>query len=150
MRATFCALAIATLVLALSACGDDSSPEKASTPTPEEQAQATVCDARADISAQVEELKGLTAATVTKDGVTQSLDAIKNDLSDMSSAQADLSSERRSEAEAANKAFTSSVQSIKDDFLTSVSAADAKTALVTALQQLATSYQTAFAPLNCN
>lgn len=150
MRATYCALAMATLVLALSACGDDSSGDKASTPTPEEQAQATVCDARSDISAQVEELKGLTAETVTKDGVTQSLDAIKNDLSDMSSAQADLSSERRSEAEAANKAFTSSVQSIKDDVLTSLSAADAKTALVTALQQLATAYQTAFAPLDCN
>ena len=150
MRATFCALAIATLVLALSACGDDSSADKASTPTPEEQAQATVCDARADISAQVEELKGLTAETVTKDGVTQSLDAIKNDLSDMSSAQADLSSDRRNEAETANKAFTSSVQSIKDDFLTSVSASEAKTALVTALQQLATSFQTAFEPLNCS
>ena len=150
MRATFCALAIATLVLALSGCGDDSSNDKASTPTAEEQAQASVCDARSDISAQVEELKGLTAETVTKDGVTQSLDAIKNDLSDMSSAQADLSSDRRSEAEAANKAFTSSVQSSKDDLLTSVSASDAKTALVTALQQLATSYQTAFAPLNCD
>jgi hypothetical protein len=150
MRATFCALAIATLVLALSACGDDSSNEKASTPTPEEQAQASVCDARSDISAQVEELKGLTAETVTKDGVTQSLDAIKNDLSDMSSAQADLSGDRRSEAEAANKAFTSSVQEIKSEFLDSLSAADAKTALVTALQQLATSYQTAFAPLNCD
>jgi hypothetical protein len=31
-----------------------------------------------------------------------------------------------------------------------LSASDAKTALVTALQQLATSYQTAFAPLNCD
>jgi hypothetical protein len=68
----------------------------------------------------------------------------------MASAQADLSEDRRSEAEAANKAFNSSVETIKSDFLTSVSASDAKTALVTALQQLATSYQTAFEPLNCN
>jgi hypothetical protein len=140
MRATFCALAIATLVLALGACGDSS----------EEKAQTTVCDARADISAQVDELKGLTAATVTKDGVTQSVDAIKKSLSDVSSAQSDLSSDRRSEAEAANKAFTSSIQEIKSQFLDSLSASDAKTALVTALQQLATSYQTAFKPLNCN
>ena len=150
MRATFCALAIATLVLALGACGDDSSPDKASTPTPEEQAQATVCDARADIGAQVDELKGLTAATVTKDGVTQSLETIKKSLNDMSSAQSELSGDRRIEAEAANKSFKSSVQSIKDDLRTSLSASDAKTALVTALQQLATSYQTAFAPLDCN
>jgi hypothetical protein len=150
MRATFCALAIATLVLALSACGDDSSGEKATTPTPEEQAQITVCNARADISAQVDELKGLTAATVTKDGVTQSLETIKKSLNDISGAQSQLSSDRRSEAEAATKTFTSSVQSIKDDFLTSVSASEAKTALVTALQQLATSFQTAFEPLNCS
>ena len=150
MRPTFCALAIATLVLALGACGDDSSGEKASTPTPQEKAQTTVCDARADISAQVDELKGLTAATVTKDGVTQSLQTIKKSLSDMSSAQAELSGDRRTEAEAANKAFTSSVQEIKSQFLDSLSASDAKTALVTALQQLATSYQTAFEPLNCN
>ena len=123
MRATFCALAIATLVLALSACGDDSSGEKASTPTPQEQAQTTVCDARADISAQVDELKGLTAATVTKDGVKQSLETIKKSLSDISGAQSEPRGDRP--------------------------ASDAKTALVTALQQLATSYQTAFEPLNC-
>ena len=150
MRPTFCALAIATLVLALSACGDDSSGEKASTPTPEEQAQTTVCNARSDIGAQVDELKGLTAATVTKDGVTQSVDAIKKSLSDMKGAQSELSSDRRSEAEAANKAFTRSLQGIKSDLLTSLSASDAKTALVTALQQLATSYQTAFEPLDCS
>ena len=150
MRATFCALAIATLVLALGACGgDDSSPEKASTPTPEEQAQSTVCNARADISAQVDELKGLTASTVTKDGVTQSLETIKKSLNDISGAQPQLSSVRRSEAEAATKTFTSSVQGIKSQFLDSLSAADAKTALVGALQQLASSFQTAFEPLNC-
>jgi hypothetical protein len=77
MRPTFCVLAVATLTLALGACGGDSSGDKASTPTPEEMVQTTVCHARADISMQVDELKGLTAATVTKDGVTQSVDAIK-------------------------------------------------------------------------
>ena len=148
MRTTFCVLAIATLGLALGACGD-SSEDKASTPTPEEKAQTTVCNARADIGTQVEELKGLTAATVTKDGVTESLKAIKKDLGDMSSAQPELSGDRRSEAEAANKSFKSSVQSIKNDLRSSLSTSDAKTALVTALQQLATSYQTAFAPLDC-
>ena len=150
MRPTFCALAIATLVLALSACGDDSSADKASTPTPEEQAQTTVCNARSDISTQVDELKGLTAGTVTKDGVTQSLETIKKSLNDIAGAQSQLSSDRRSEAEAATKTFTSSVQGIKSQCLDSLSAADAKTALVGALQQLATSFQTAFEPLNCS
>ena len=151
MRSTACVLALATLTLALGACGgDDSSADKASTPTAAEAAQSTVCDARADIATQVDELKGLTAATVTKDGVKQSLETIKKSLSDMSSAQSELSGDRRSEAEAANKAFTSSVQQIKSEFLSSVSASDAKTALVAALQQLATSYKTTFEPLDCN
>jgi hypothetical protein len=151
MRATFSVLAVAMLMLALGACGDDDSSDGgASTQTPEQKAQATVCDARADIGTQVDELTSLTAATVTKDAVTQSVDAIKKDLSDMSSAQADLSSERRSEAEAAGKAFASSVNEIAGQVLTSLSASDAKTALVTALQQLKTAYQTAFEPLDCS
>ncbi len=140
MRPTFCALAVAILTLALGACGDSS----------EEKAQATVCNGRADIGTEVEKLKSLTAATVTKDAVTQSLNAIKSDLSDMSSAQSDLSDDRRSQAEAANKAFKSSVQGITSQLLTSLSASDAKTALVTSLQQLETSYKNAFAPLNCD
>jgi hypothetical protein len=149
MRSTFCVLVLATLALALGACGGDDS-SAAKTPTAAEAAQSTVCDARADIATQVNDLKGLTAATVTKDGVTQSLETIKKSLSDISSAQSELSSDRRSEAEAANQAFTSSLQEIKSQFLDSLPAADAKTALVTALQQLATSYQTTFEPLDCN
>jgi hypothetical protein len=82
--------------------------------------------------------------------VTQNLDAIKNDLKDIADAQADLSSDRRSEAEAADKAFTSSVQGIASQLGSSLSAADAKAQAVTALDQLAASYQKAFAPLNCN
>jgi hypothetical protein len=127
-------------VLALGACGESS----------EEKAQTTVCNARADIGKQVDELKSLTAATVTKDAVTQSLDAIKNDLKDLSGAQSDLSSDRRSEVEAANKAFASSVESIASQVVTSLSAADAKSALVTALQQLEASYEKTFAPLSCD
>ena len=92
------------LVFALGGCGESD----------EEKAQNTVCDARDDINKQVDELAGLTPATVTTDAVTQNLDAIKNDLNDISDAQGDLSSDRRSEAEAANKAFTSSVQGIAE------------------------------------
>ena len=115
----------------------------------EEKAQNTVCDARDDINKQVDELKSLTPATVTR-CVTQNLDAIKTDLKDISDAQSDLSSDRRSEAEAANKAFSSSVEEIASQLGSSLSAADAKAEVVTALDQLAASYQKAFAPLNCN
>jgi len=140
MRTACSALAVVVLALALGACGESS----------EEKAQSTVCDARADIGKEVNTLKGLTPATVTTDAVTQSLDAIKNDLKDISGAQSDLSSDRRSEAEAANKAFASSIEGIAGEIGTSLSASDAKAALVTALQQLAASYEKTFAPLNCD
>ena len=149
MRATFCIVAVLVFALALGGCGD-SPDDKATSQSPEEKAQATVCAAKADIGTQVDELTSLTAATVTKDAVTQSVDAIKKDLNDMASAQADLSSGRRSEVEAANKAFTSSVQGIASQLITSLSASDAKAALVTAFQELKTSYETAFEPLNCD
>ena len=140
MRTACSALTVVVLALALGACGESS----------EEKAQSTVCDARADIGEQVDTLKSLTPATVTKDAVSQSLDAIKNDLQDISDAQSDLSSDRRSEVEAANKAFASSIQGIAGQIGTSLSASDAKAALVTALQQLGASYEETFAPLNCD
>lgn len=140
MRAACSVLTVVMLVFALGACGESD----------EEKAQNTVCDARDDIGKQVDDLKSLTPATVTADAVTQNLDAIDNDLNDMSDAQSDLSSDRRSDVEAANKAFESSVEGIVSQLGSSLSAADAKAQVVTALDQLAASYQKAFAPLNCN
>jgi hypothetical protein len=140
MRLAYSAVAVVMLVLVLGACGESS----------EEKAQNTVCDSRDDIGKQVDKLKSLTPTTVTTDGVKQSLDAIKKDLQDIAGAQSDLSSDRRSQVEAANKAFASSVEGIASQVVHSLSASDAKTALVTALQQLGASYQKAFAPLNCD
>jgi hypothetical protein len=140
MRAACSALAVVMLALALGACGESD----------EEKAQNTVCDAKDDIGKQVDELASLTPATVTTDAVTQNLDAIKTDLKDISDAQSDLSSDRRSEAEAATKAFTSSVKGIASQLGSSLSASDAKAQVATALQQLEASYQKAFTPLSCD
>ena len=140
MRTACSFLAVVMLVFALGACGESD----------EEKAQNKVCDARDDIAKQVDELKSLTPATVTSDAVTQNLDAIKADLTDISDAQSDLSSDRRSEAEAATKAFTSSVKGIASQLGSSLSASDAKAQVATALQQLEASYRKAFAPLNCD
>ena len=140
MRAACSVLAVVLLVSAVGACGESD----------EEKAQNTVCNAKADIGEQVDELKAVTPATVTGDDVTQNLDQIKTDLKNIEAAQGDLSSDRRSEAEAANKAFTSSVQATASQLGTSLSAADAKAQVATALDQLAASYQKAFAPLDCN
>jgi hypothetical protein len=145
MRTACSALAVVIFALALGACGDSSNEQ-----SPEEKALATVCDARADIGKQVDELTSLTAATVTKDAVTQSVDSIKTDLKDISDARSELSSDTRSEVEAANTAFASSVKGIASEVFTSLSATDAKAALVTALQQLKTSYEKTFASLKCD
>lgn len=144
---TLCGVLL-VLTLGLAACGDDSD-DNAATQSPEEKAQASVCSARADIKEQVDELTSLTVSTVTVDGVKQNLEAIKNDLQSMTSAQKELSSERRSEVEAANKAFASSVKSIAGSVVTSLSLSDAKDTLVDALQQLGTSYEDSFSKLDC-
>ena len=132
--------ALVVVMLALAACGESK----------EDKALSSVCDARDDIGTQVDTLKGLTPSTVTTDAVTKSLDAIKKDLQDIADAQSDLSSDRRSEVDAANKAFKSSIQQITGELGTSLSASDAKAGVVTALQALGASYEKAFAPLNCN
>ena len=139
MRAACSALAVVMLALALGACGEST----------EDKAKNTVCDARDDLGKQVDKLKSLTPATVTKDAVTQSVDAITKDLKDISGAQSDLSSDRRSEVDAANKAFKSSIQQITGELGTSLSASDAKAGLVSAFQQLAASYKKTFARVDC-
>ena len=103
---------LATLVLA--GCGDSS----------EDKAQTTVCNARDDISKQVNDLKSLTPSTITTDAVTQSLTAIQQDLSDMAGAQKDLSSDRREQVQSATQTFTSSVKDIAGQIGSSMSAAD--------------------------
>ena len=140
MRSARSVVVVALLALVLGACGESD----------QEAALNTVCGARDDMGKQVEELKGLTPATVTKDAVTQNLDAIRNDLNDIADAQSDLSDDRRSEVEAATNEFTSTVKNVASDLGTSLSASDAKAQVVTALQQLEASYQKAFEPLDCS
>ena len=140
MRTAVTTLAVVILGLALAACGESA----------EDKALNTVCDARADIGTQVDTLKALTPATVTTDAVTQSLDAIRKDLEDIAGARSDLSSDRRSEVDAANKAFRSSIREVVTRLGTSLSASDAKAQVATALQQLGASYEKTFAPLNCD
>jgi Tfp pilus assembly protein PilP len=136
--------AIATVAalsaLALAACGESSS----------EKAQKTVCDARDDISQQVDQLKGITPATYSTDEVSKSLSAIRSDLSDMKGAQSELSDDRRKQVESANQAFASEVESVVKQIGTSVTAQDAASSVSSALQQLASSYEQAFSRVDCN
>jgi hypothetical protein len=126
--------------LALGACGESK----------EDKAKSTVCDARADISKEVDQLTGLTISTVTVDGVQNSLNAIRSSLSKISDAQGDLSGDRRQQVQDATKTFTSQVQSIAASVVKSTSLSDAKAQLTSALQQLGAAYKQSFARVDCS
>ena len=126
--------------LGLGACGESK----------QDKAKATVCDARADISKQVDQLKGLTISTVTIDGVQKSLKAISSDLSKIKDAQGDLSGDRRQQVQDATKTFTSQLQSIAGSVVKSTSLSDAKAQLTSALQQLGDAYKQSFARVDCS
>jgi hypothetical protein len=115
----------------------------------EEKAQTQVCDARADIKKQVDELAALTPTTATVDGVRGNLSAIRDDLSEITDAQGNLSEERRQEFESATQEFTSELQAVADGLISSLSIDDAKAQLQTAVKQLSNSYEQAFAQVDC-
>jgi hypothetical protein len=130
-----------TVALGLAACGGESA---------EERAQKQVCSARADIKKQVDELKSTTISTASLDGVQQNLQAIGKSLSTMAGAQKDLKGDRKQDVQAATQAFKTEVASVGRELVTSLSAADAKQQIQTALQGLATSYRKALAPIDCS
>jgi hypothetical protein len=115
----------------------------------EDQAKNSVCDARADISKQVDTLKGLTISTATLDQVQNSLKAIGDDLTKIKNARGNLSSDRRKQVDDANKNFESQVKATFSDLGKSTSVTDAKTQLQQAFQSLASTYQQTYAKIDC-
>ena len=133
--------AVAALIFALgfAACGESK----------EDKAQKTVCSARADIKAQVDELKGMSVTTATLDGVRANLREIGAGLEKIAGAQSDLTGDRRQAVEQATQTFKSEVTGVTRELVTSVSLSDGKRQIQNALQGLSSSYQAAFAPLDC-
>lgn len=139
LRRTSALLAVGAASLAIAACGESD----------QEKAQSQVCDARADIGQQVDDLKGMTASTVSLDGVKDVFSAIGDDLQDITSAQGDLSDERRQQVETAVKSFGSEVKSVASEVVQSLSASDAKAQLTSAVTDLENGLRTAFEPVDC-
>ena len=125
--------------IAVAACGQSQ----------QDKAKTQVCDARADVSKQVDTLRGLTLSTATVDGVTANLKAIRDDLGTIAGAQADLSDSRRQQVQAANKAFTDQLRSTAANVGRSLSVADAKTQLKDATTQLASTYKNTLGRIDC-
>jgi uncharacterized phage infection (PIP) family protein YhgE len=134
------ALMLLAAVLGLSACGQSAS----------DKAKSQVCDARSDISKNVNELKGLTLSTASVDGVKKNLQAIQDDLGKIKDAQGNLNAERKQQVQAANEAFTQQVKSIVSSVTSNLSLADAGTQLKTAATQLADSYKQTLAKVDCS
>jgi protein involved in sex pheromone biosynthesis len=132
-------LVLVAAALALAACGDSQA----------DKAQSQVCDARADIQKQVDELRGLTLATATADGVKANLDAIRSDLGKIRNAQGDLNQERKKQVQAANQQFEAQLRSIAQDFGDNLSLAEAGTQVKEAANKLAGSYGQTLAKVDC-
>ena len=138
MRAALIAV-LGAAVLGLAACGESE----------EDKAQNRVCDARADISKEVETLKGLTPSTATTDQIQKSVRAIGDSLKSIGEAQADLNADRRKEVQAANQALAADLRDIGSTVLRSPSVAEAKTQLQAAVDKLGESYDATLAKVDC-
>ena len=114
-----------------------------------EKAQTQVCDARADLKKQIDELSGLTAATATSEGVKENLDAIKKDLNEIKDAQPDLNEDRKQQVESATQEFASEIKTIAGELGSTLSASGAEADLRNAGKQLASSFQQTFAQVDC-
>jgi Tfp pilus assembly protein PilP len=127
------------LTLALAACGESD----------EEKAKNDVCDARADIQKQVNDLKDLTIGTATTDQVKSALNAMKDDVAKISDAQGNLDDSRKQQVEKANATFKSQLEKISQDLGSSQSIESAAKQLGSDLTNLASVYQQAYAPIDC-
>jgi len=130
---------LVSAAIAVAACGQSQ----------EDKAKTKVCDARTDVQKQVGELRGLTLATATADGVSANLKAIRDDLGKITDAQSDLSDSRREKVQAANKAFTDQVKSIAQNVGRSLSVDDSKAQLQDATTQLASAYKQTLGQIDC-
>jgi hypothetical protein len=130
---------LVSAAIAVAACGQSQ----------EDKAKTKVCDARTDVQKQVGELRGLTLATATADGVSANLKAIRDDLGKITDAQSDLSDSRREKVQAANNAFTDQVKSIVQNVGRSGSLDDSKTQLKDATTQLASAYKQTLGQIDC-
>jgi len=127
------------LGLGLAACGESD----------EDKAKADVCDARDDIRTQVRELQNLTLGTATVDKVKSHLTAIRDDLKKIVDAQDQLSESDRKKVQEANQTFKSKVKTLGGDIGQSVPLEEAAQQLKSDFADLATTYEQALGPIDC-
>ena len=129
-------------VLGLVACGSGESKEQ--------KALNQVCDARADIQKQINELSSLTATTATVDGIKGNASAISSDLTKIKDAQPQLNEQRKKEVQSATQAFEADVSSTINGLTSTTSLGSARSQIQTSAQKLAQSFKQTLAPINCD
>ena len=135
------ALVFALLLgLAVAACGESD----------QEKAKNDVCDARAEIEKNVKDLQNLTIGTATVDKVKSNLDGIKNGLTRIADARANLNDADKAKVQKANETFKSQLQALVGDLGTSTSLQDAAQQLKTDIAGLASAYQETLGPIDCS
>lgn len=132
--------ALALSALAITACGESS----------QEKAKAEVCEARADISKQVNTLTSLTITTASVSQVKTGVEAVANDLKKIKDAEGNLDPSRKEQVESATKTFESQVTTIVSELASNLSLSDAEAKLKSAVSQLAASYKKTLEPINCS
>lgn len=131
---------VAMAALALSACGESK----------EEKALTAVCTAKADIQAQVDDLKMLTPGTFTTTKVQDGVQAIGDDLRTIQDNLPTLSDSARQQVKSANETFRSEFASVGVEIAKTISAEDAAAQLKQSFADLAAAYEQAFASVQCN
>jgi hypothetical protein len=114
-----------------------------------EQAQDEVCEARADLEQQIDDLAGLTLTSANVDAVQDSVSAIEDDLQQIADAQGDLSEDRRQEVESATEEFTSEFEAVADDVGEDLSLSEGTARVESAATRLADSFEETFATIDC-
>jgi hypothetical protein len=141
VRAPLLLLGLLIAALTVAACGGESKSEKA---------QQQVCDARADIAKQVDELKGLTLSTATVSGVQENLSTIREGLEQIRSAQKSLNKDRRAEVKAATDEFVSTVTSVVKGLRSDVSLSEARSRITQAAQDLGAAFPASLGRIDCS
>jgi len=131
---------VLTLLAAAGCGGGQSSVDKA---------KSQACDASSDIKAQVDTLKGLPLAPDSVDKAKTALQKINSDLDTITTAAPTVKGDLGTQLTAANAAFKTEVTQIADSITSAQSLTAAATALASAGSTLSSSYQQAFANVQC-
>jgi hypothetical protein len=131
-------MACVMVALALGGCGESS----------QAKAEATLCEGKADISASVEDLARQTKQTVSISAIEGDLDKIKGGIEKITSAEPDLTSARKAQAEQATSALSSELDKLEQE-LKSISLSQIKPQLTGAIERLIDGYKQALAPIKC-